>query len=137
MQREVSRGIYLWEDLFKYVSFDKISSIRNLTRALTDIGGRLKGERQKKNLEKVYVRIHKGDECHGGAGESWRNRAITTLGEVGAEVDAVLAVFTSQGLHARLRLPSPFLRLNANESDLHLIPTDLRSSPRPIRCRII
>lgn len=68
MQREISRGIYLWEDLFKYVSFDKISSIRNLTRALADIGGRLKGERQKKNLEKVYVRIHKGDECHGGRG---------------------------------------------------------------------
>lgn len=136
MQREISRGIYLWEDLFKYVSFDKISSIRNLTHVLADIGGRLKGGRQEKNLERVYVCIHKGDECHG-EGKSWRNRAITTLGEVGAEVDAVLAVFTSQGLHARLRLPSPFLRLNANESDLHLIPTDLRSSPRPTRCRII
>lgn len=136
MQREISRGIYLWEDLFKYVSFDKISSIRNLTHVLADIGGRLKGGRQEKNLERVYVCIHKGDECHG-EGENWRNRAITTLGEVGAEVDAVLAVFTSQGLHARLRLPSPFLRLNANESDLHLIPTDLRSSPRPTRCRII
>lgn len=65
MQREISRGIYLWEDLFKYVSFDKISSIRNLTHALADIGDRLKGGRQEKNLERVYVRIHKGDECHG------------------------------------------------------------------------
>lgn len=53
-----------------------------------------------------------------------RNRAITTLGKLGQRLTRCLRRRVST-----LRFPPPSLRLNANESDLHLIPTtDLRSS---------
>lgn len=55
-----------------------------------------------------------------------RNRAITTLGKLGQRLTRCLRRRVST---QRLRFPPPSLRLNANESDLHLIPTtDLRSS---------
>lgn len=65
-------------------------------------------------------------------GEGVGNRAITTLGKSEAEVDAVSVVFTWKGARVRLRLLPPSLWLNANESDLHLIPTDLRFSLGPV-----